>query len=90
MKQGYQNKLLQKFNVSVATLSLVLSGKRNLQFSMAKRLAEITGSDFTIWLNGGGTPEERQAAVEAWAAKQGDEQTGIADNDHGETKDACI
>lgn len=42
----------------------------NARGELARKLAELTGTDLALWLVGGsGTPEGRKAAIQAWAAK---------------------
>ena len=70
MKNGTQYILAKKCGLAPGFLSYLMTGKKHASYKTACRLAEITGSDPTLWLNGGGTPEERQAAFESWAVKQ--------------------
>jgi transcriptional regulator with XRE-family HTH domain len=55
--------------LSASQKSLVLSGKRNLSISVAKRIAEATGTDPIVWVD----PErvnERRAAWESYEKKK--------------------
>jgi ribosomal protein L32 len=55
--------------LSASQKSLVLSGKRNLSVSVAKRIAEATESDPLVWID----PEragERRAAWERYERKK--------------------
>jgi len=81
MKHGAQTKLSARCNVTATTIHDLLSGRRSASFPLAKRIAETTGSDPMIWLRGGGTPEERQAAVEAWASHQNDDAQATVTDD---------
>lgn len=41
---------------------------KNLLYPKAKQAAQLTGTEIELWLYGGtGTPENRRAAIEAWA-----------------------
>ena len=56
MKRGTQKKIAQKVNVSDAYISQILSGKRNISKTVAKRLSETTGVSPLVWLYG--SPDE--------------------------------
>jgi len=48
---------------------------------LVRRLAELTNSDPFLWMWGGGTPEERQVVIEAWAEPQDDDaQDAVTDD----------
>ena len=53
-----------ELKLSRQRLSMLLNGRRNMSYPEAVRISEILKCDPTIWLKGGGTPEERRAAVE--------------------------
>lgn len=52
MKHGIQKKIAERADVSPAFLSLVLAEKRRPSWKIAKRLAEVTGTDPVLWLEG--------------------------------------
>lgn len=67
MEKRTQTTLAAECGITQAHLSSVERGLRNCSYPIAKLLGDITGSDPVIWLDGGGSPEERRAAVKAWA-----------------------
>ena len=72
MKHGTQTSLAKELNIPKTSINGIIKGYRNASPMLARRLAELTNSDPFLWMRGGGTPEERQAAVEAWARHQND------------------
>jgi len=69
MAHGSKTKLAKLVGITYMNLWLYLAGRRNASAPIADRLATLTGTDIRVWLQGG-SPEARQAAVEAWAAAQ--------------------
>jgi transcriptional regulator with XRE-family HTH domain len=62
MKKIRQYQISKLANISPAMLSGIMNGKARPSWPTAKRLAEVTGTDPVIWLEG--TPEELQAIFE--------------------------
>ena len=56
-----QNELATLSGMSEATISKILSGKRRPSWNVAKKLAQATGTNETLWMEG--TPEEKAAAL---------------------------
>ena len=47
-----QNEIAKKANVSPSALSNILKGRRRPSWTMAKKLAEATGTAPALWLDG--------------------------------------
>jgi transcriptional regulator with XRE-family HTH domain len=63
-------KLALETGISHSYLSHVINGRVDINgFEKIKKITEVTGTPFELWTRGGtGTPEARQAAMNAWAA----------------------
>ena len=69
MAHGDKTKLAMAAGLSTSNLIDILSGRRNVgKPETAKRLAALTATDPFLWMQGG-SPLERQAAIESWSDK---------------------
>ncbi len=57
-----QAKIAKQLNVSNALISMLVSTRRRPSWKRAKQLAEITGTEPVLWLEG--TTEQIKAALE--------------------------
>jgi len=58
-----QKAIAKKLGLTEQMLSFLLKGRRNLTYTNALRISEILNCDPTIWLHGGGTPDQRRDAI---------------------------
>lgn len=73
MEWGIKQKIAQHAAVSPQFFGRLLKCHRHASLPVADRLAILTGTTSRLWqLGGGGTPEARRAAVEAYAARVGE------------------
>ena len=56
-----QKDIIKATGIHQATISNIMNGRRRPSWSMAKKLAEATGTDVSIWMEG--SPEEIRSAV---------------------------
>jgi plasmid maintenance system antidote protein VapI len=61
VKSMKQTTLAKKANISDGFLSQLIARKKSLRYETAKRLAEITGTDVSLWFEG--TTKEIRAAI---------------------------
>ena len=57
-----QREIAETLEISESQFSLVLSGKRHLEYKTALRLVKLIPSDPIIWIKGGGTAKQRGRA----------------------------
>jgi len=69
MKHESLASIARKLEVNPMVFGQYLKGQRNASPERADRLASLTETDIRVWLKGG-SPEDRRAAVEAWAEGQ--------------------
>lgn len=62
MEKITQLKISQLVNISPGMMSGIMNGKARPSWATAKRLAETTGTDPVLWLEG--TPDEIRKAIE--------------------------
>ena len=62
-----QIKIAKKAQITQGHLSKILNGKRSPSWKLAKKLAEVTGTDPVLWLEG--SSQERRAALGSKANK---------------------
>ena len=62
MKTNYA-KAARRLGFKKSFFHRLMKGNRNLKYPQAKKFAERLGCAPEIWLQGGGTPEERWFAV---------------------------
>lgn len=63
---GKSSKLANAVDMSPQMLGQVISGRKSVTAPVADRLAEVTKSNFRIWLKGGDVIA-RQEAIDRWA-----------------------
>jgi DNA-binding XRE family transcriptional regulator len=62
MKHGYQTQIARQIGISSQHVCLIINGKRRPSWRLSKQLAEITGTEPVLWLEG--TIEQIKAALE--------------------------
>ena len=77
MKYGTQRKIVKELNIPPTSINGIINGYRNASPILARRLADLTKSDPFLWMRGGGTSEQRRAAVEAWADRLQEEDKAL-------------
>jgi len=68
MKNKHQGKLAKAVGCRESHISMILAGVRRPSPDLADRLEKITKGPLRLWLFG--TPEEKRAVLERWAAQQ--------------------
>ena len=63
MSETNQQKIAKSLKLTPSFFSQLLNGKRNLRYPDAVRISERLKCKPDIWMDGGGTPDERRKAV---------------------------
>ena len=68
MKHGSQTQIAKELNTTPQAINNLVSGRRNASVTLARGLSVATATDPLLWMQGG-SPLERQAAIESWSEK---------------------